>query len=134
MDSRDQSGAASSVIRILRKATRSVQLAPFAYLFVYAAYMLAGPFVSERVVCLADSFLTISPIITIGFLAASGLFKLCVWHKVACLIPMSSQVENYIDTYIITFTQEEILIINAALGILSIVFIILASRHFIHGR
>ena len=134
MDSQDPSCAASSVIRILRKATRFVQLAPFAYLFVYAVYMLASPFASEKILCLADSFLTVSPIITAILLSASRLFRLCAWHKAACLIPQSSLVENYIDTYIITFTQEEIILINSALGIIAIVFVIVISRRFIHGR
>lgn len=42
MENPDPRGAVSSVIRILRKATRIVQLAPFAYLAFYAAYMLLG--------------------------------------------------------------------------------------------
>lgn len=134
MDSPDPHGAVSSVIRILRKATRIVQLAPFAYLCVYAAYLLLGYFASEEALCLADSVLTVSPITTVGMLAASRIFKLCRWHRIACLLPTSSQVEGYIDCYLFTFTQEEILAINIMLGLVALTFLILAIRHFSNAR
>lgn len=134
MEAQDQSGAVSSVIRILRKATRIVQLAPFAYLVFYVAYMLFGFFASEGVLCVADSLLTISPATAGMMLVGSRLFKLCRWHKTACILPMSSQVEGYVDSFIITFTQEEIIFINTAIGLAALAFLILAIKHFFYGR
>ena len=135
MEAPDPQGAVSSVIRILRKATRIVRLAPFAYLAFYAAYMLLGCFVSEETLCIADNLLTISPATTGMLLAGSRLFRLCRWHKAACLLPMSSQVEGYIDSFVVTFTQEEIIIINSLIGLTSLIFLVLAYRHFFaHGK
>ena len=134
MDNPDPHAAVSNVIKILRKATRLVQLAPFAYLCVYAAYMLFGGFASEEALCVVDPLLTISPMATGGMLAASHLFKLCRWHRIACLLPATSQVEGYIDSFVITFTQEEVLLINTAIGLVSLVFLVLAIRHFSRGR
>lgn len=134
MENPDQSGAVSSVIRILRKATRIVQLAPFAYIVFYVAYMLFGYFASDEALCVADSLLTISPATTGMMLIGSRLFKLCRWHKTACLLPMTSQVEGYVDSFIITFAQEEIIFINTAIGIISLLFLILAIRHFAYGN
>lgn len=134
MESPDPRSAVSSVIRILRKATRIVQLAPFAYLAFYAAYMLLGFFASEETLCVADSIMTISPVTTGFMLAGSRLFRLCRWHKAACLLPMTSQVEGYIDSFIITFTQEEIILINTAIGLAALAFLILAIKHFTHAR
>jgi len=134
MDSPDPSGAVSSVVRILRKATRIVQLAPFAYLAFFIVYMLFGVFASEETLCLADSVMTITPVTTGGMLILSRLFKLCRWHRIACLIPMSSQIEGGIDAYLITFTQQEIILINSTIGILSLAFLILAIKHFFYGR
>ena len=134
MDNPDPSGAVSSVIRILRKATRIVQLAPFAYLLMYAIYMLFGVFASEELLCLADSVLTISPPVTGLFLLSSRLFKLCAWHRIACLLPCTSQIEGFVDSYVITFTQTEIFAINTALGAAALLFIVLAIKHFFYGR
>ena len=111
-----------------------MQLAPFAYLVFYIAYLLLGAFVPDDCLTFFDSFMTIHPLTTIGLLFGSRLFKLCHWHKIACLIPMSSQAENYIDCFVLTFTQNEILIINLSLGFLSAVFLVLAIRHFTYGR
>ena len=135
MEAPDPRGAVSSVIRILRKATRIVQLAPFVYLVFYSAYMLLGNFASEEALCVADSLLTISPAMTGFMLIGSRLFKLCRWHKAACLLPMASQVEGYVDSFIITFTQEEIILFNTAIGLAALTFLILAYRHFFaHGQ
>ena len=133
MDRQDQDGAASSLVRLLRRVTRIVQLVPFVYLFFYSAYMLLGSFLSEEVLCLADSVLFVSPVTTGGLLVASRIFKLCRWHRAACLLPMSSQVEGYIDSFVFTFTQEEIIIVNLLIGLSAIIFLFVAIRHFVHG-
>lgn len=134
MDNPDQRSAVKAAFAILRKATRIVQLAPFAYLCFYAVYLLAGPFAGDNMLGLADSLMMVSPVTTIGFLVASKLFKLCPWHKIACLLPSASQVEGYIDSFVITLTQEEIFFINTAIGILALVYLAAAVKHFFYGR
>lgn len=134
MDRQDQDGAVSSLVRFLRRITRIVQLAPFAYLFFYAAYMLLGSFLSEETLCFADSILFVSPATTGGMLVASRIFKLCRWHRAACLLPMSSQVEGYIDSFVFTFSQEEIILINLLIGLSAVIYLFVAIRHFVHGR
>ena len=134
MDSQDPRSAVSSVIAILRKATRIVQLAPFAYLAFYVAYMLGGLFIPDDFLCSLDKVAGVSPLTTGMMLVGSRLFKLCRWHKIACLLPMSSQVEGYVDSFIITFTQEEILCINISIGIIALVFLVAAIRHFAYAR
>ena len=118
----------------MRRLTRIIQVVPFAYLIFYAVYLLLGSFVPDEAMCLADSVMLVSPVATGGMMAASKLLKLCRWHRIAVLIPTSSQIEGYIDSFVITFTQEEIFFINLSLGILAASFFILACRHFIHGR
>ena len=130
MDNQDPRSAVKAAFAILRKATRIVQLAPFAYLCFYAAYLLAGSFVEDNLLGFADSVMLLSPVTTIGLLVVSRLFKLCPWHKIACLLPTTSQVEGYIDSFVFPFTQQEIIYINAALGILAIVYVIAAIKHF----
>ena len=135
MDSPDrQRDAVSRVIEILRKVTRIVQIAPFVYLAFYSAYLIIGCFSSDALVSLADGVIFSSPFATTGMLFLSRLLKLCRWHKAACLIPSASHIEGIIDSYLFTFTQNEIILINTALGILSLAFIIRAHRHFFNGR
>ena len=133
MDNPDRRSAVEAIIGILRKVTRIVQLAPFAYLCFYAAYLLAGSFINDEMLCLSDSFMMLSPVTTVGMLVVSRLLKLCPWHKIACLLPTSSQIEGYIDSFVFTFTEQEIVIINAVIGIITIAFIVSAVMHFWDG-
>lgn len=135
MENQDrQRDVVSRVIEILRKVTRIVQIAPFVYLAFYAAYLFVGCFVSDEVISLIDGFMNTSPVVTTGMLVLSKLLKLCKWHKTACLIPSVSQIEGFIDGYVFTFTQMEIMLINLLLGIASLSYIIYAHRHFFNGR
>ena len=134
MESQDQRDAANKLVRVLRKATRLVQLIPFVYLFFYAIYMLISTFADDSLLYFLDSVLTVRFPVIIGMLVVSKLFELCIWHKIACLIPGSSQIENYIDNFIITFTQNEIIIINLSIGLLTALFLIKSFRHFAYGR
>ena len=136
MDSRDrQRDAVSRIIGILRRVTRLIQLAPFAYLAFYSAYLILGCFLPEDIVCLADGVMFSSPLATTAMLVMSRVLKLCRWHKAACLIPSASQIEGVVDSYLFTFTQTEIVIINILLGVISLAFLIFANKHFFHdGR
>lgn len=134
MESQDQKDALNKLVNILRKATRLVQLIPFVYLFFYAFYMITSVFASDVFVTFLDTVLSVRPPVIIGMLVASRLFDLCLWHRIACLIPGTSQIENYIDNYVITFTQNEVIAINLIIGLLSVVFLMKAHRHFFYGR
>ena len=135
MESRDQRSAVSTIIGILRRLTRVVQLAPFVYLVVYATYLLFSWLLPDSVLGILDSMLFLSPATSGGFLVLSRLLKLCKWHKAAIMIPFSSQIEGYIDCFVFTFTEQEIAVINTAIGVAAILFLLLANKHFFHdGR
>ena len=128
-------GAANQIIRLLRKITRIVQIVPFVYLCFYSLYMIGSTFLPDGILCIADSLMVSSPLATGGMLVASRLLKLCRWHKAACLIPSTSQVEGYVDSFIIQFTQNEIILINSLIGIAAGLFAMAAYRHFFsNGR
>ena len=130
MDSPDRQGAANSGIKKMRRLTRFVQLAPFAYVLLYALYMLMGSLLPEETLCAIDSVAINSPLVTGGMMVLSKLMNLCRWHKAAVLIPSTSQIEGYIDSFVITFTQEEIFFINLSIGLFSLLFLVLAHKHF----
>lgn len=135
MENPDPNGAVSHLVAILRKITRVVQLLPFAYLLLFASYLLCESVLPDAVVCLADNVLNTPIIAIIVMLGAGRLLRLCNWFKTACLLPITTKVEGYIDAFVFTFTQEEIILINTTIGILCIVFIILSYRHFFaHGQ
>lgn len=134
MGNQDQRSAVSRLVDILRKTTRVVQIVPFVYLAFYAFYLLTECFLPADIAPALDDVLLVSPSVTIATLTLGRLLRLCYWHKAACLIPYASKIEGYIDSFVITFTENEIILINTATGILTLVFIVLAVRHFANGK
>ena len=53
--------------------------------------------------------------------------------RTACLLPFTTKVEGYVDAFVYTFTQNEVVIVNAALGIVFLAFIFISFRHFFHN-
>ena len=123
-------GAADYLVAVLRRVTRTVQLLPFAYLVLYALVLLTEPVLPEGLFCIVDDLSCTSPLSIGVMLLASRMLKLCIWHKTACVLPFASRITEYIDNYVVTFTQNEVVIINTILGILSLAFIVAAYRHF----
>lgn len=135
MDNQDPRGAVSNLVAVLRRITRIVQMVPFAYLVFYAVYLMLNITASDVVVGWLDSFLTVTPLASAGMLFASRLLKLCRWHKIACIIPSTSDVGTYIDSNIFQFTQAEIVALHIVTILVSVGFLILANRHFFYrGR
>ena len=135
MASQDQRTAVRKLTAILRKITRYVQWVPFVYLAVYALSAFSETQISEEFLCFRDSIAAVSPAVNVGFLFFSRLLELCRWHKIACIIPLSTPVTDYIDNYLFQFTQSEVIALNLTLGIISLGFLLLANHHFFgHGR
>lgn len=132
MDSQDPRGAVKRLVAVLRKVTRIVQLAPFAVLLLIAICLLLEPFLPAWALRIVDNGSALP--ITVLMLSVGSLLKLCVWFRTACILPFLARIESWIDSYVVTFTQEEVIIINTALGILFLTYIYLANRHFFHGK
>ena len=134
MENPDPNGAVSHLVAILRKITRVVQLLPFAYLLLFASYLLCESVLPDAIVRLADNVLNTPLLAILVMLGAGRLLRLCNWFKTACVLPITTKVEGYIDAFVFTFTQEEIIFINTAVGLLVAAFLILAIRHFYYGK
>lgn len=133
MENPDPSGAVSRIVAILRKVTRIVQLLPFAYLLLLAVYLLTECVLPDWALDIADNVLNAPVVAIIGMLGAGKMLKLCNWFKTACLLPVTTKIESWVDSFIITFTQGEVITINTIIGLIFLTYIYLAYRHFFHG-
>ena len=135
MENRDQSqGAVSNLVRLLRKITRVVQIAPFAYLLLSAICLLCECFMPDWMLRIAENLLSTPVYAMLGMLLVGKWLKLCSWFRTACLLPFTARVEGYVDAFVYTFTQNEVAIINFALASVFIFFIYFSFRHFFYGR
>ena len=132
MASQDQRAAVvSKVLGKYRKVVRIMRLVPFLYLCLFAIVGLTSYILPERLSCVIDCTMFVSPVVSAGTILLSGVLGMCRWHKAACLLPYSSRVVSFIDTNFFTFTQNEITLINFAIGVALVAFIALAFRHFL---
>lgn len=132
MASQDPSRAdLSRILRKYRKVVRIMRLVPFLYLCLFAIVGLTSYILPERLSCVIDCTMFVSPVVSAGTILLSGVLGMCRWHKVACLLPYSSRIVTFIDTNFFTFTQNEITMINLAIGIVLMAFIVLAFNHFL---
>ena len=134
MDSPDPKGAVSRLVAVLRKVTRIVQLLPFVYLLLLSAYLLTEWALPDWALGLADNVLNAPVVAIIGLLVVGKLLKLCAWFRTACLMPMLPKIESWVDSFVITFTQNEVILINATIGLVFLTYIYLSCRHFFHGK
>lgn len=130
-----RAGAVSNLVKILRKITRIVQLAPFAYLLLLGVCLLCESVLPDWLFRLSTNLLNAPVYMTVGMLFVGRWLKLCSWFRTACLLPFTTKIEGYVDAFVYTFTQNEVLILNTALGIVFLAFIFISFRHFFHdGR
>ena len=134
MDSPDLRSGVSYLVSVLRRITRIVQLIPFAYLLALALYLITESFLPEWIHRTVDATLNAPLYVIAGMLGTGRLLKLCRWFKAACLMPVATKVESFVDSFLFTFTQGEIIAINVSLGILFLIYIYAANKHFFHGR
>ena len=135
MDSQDPRSALGRIVDVARKTTRIVQIFPFVYLAIVAIYLVWSWAFGESIVSFADSILSQSSFAPALLLVLSKVLKLCRWHKAACLFPSVTKIETFIDSYLFQFTENEIIIINTAIGFIFLLFIYRAIKHFFHdGR
>ena len=135
MENQDQrAGAVSSLVKILRKITRIVQIAPFAYLLLLAVRLLFESIMPDWMLRISVNLLSVPAYATVGMLLVGRWLKLCAWFRAACVLPFTTKVEGYVDSFVYTFTQNEVALINTILGILILTFIYVSFRHFFHGH
>lgn len=134
MDNQDPKDVLGKLVIVLRKLTRLVKAIPFTCLIIYSIYLLLGLFCCETVISWLDSLIIISPATTVTLLSLSKVLKLCKWHKTACVFPLTTQAESFVDNNIIQFTQGEIVAINLIIAIAVVFFLAAVYKHFYNGR
>ena len=130
MDNPDQRAAVKTLVEILRKITRVAKIMPFVYLGILALCMAADCILPEWACRVADSALNLPIYGIVGMCGIGRLLKLCAWHRTACLLPSATKIASYIDSYVITFTQGEMLALHIIFALSYITFLALSYRHF----
>ena len=130
MEHQEQENALQKVVKIFKRTVRTVKAIPYLFLFVYCIYLVVACTRSKILMSILDFIYGTSVGLSLFILLLSKELGLCIWHKVACLIPITSLIVSIIDAFIFYFSYEEIVFINMATLIFVICYLIWSFFHF----
>lgn len=118
MEGRDQQRLnLKELVNKLRAVTLAVQIIPFIYTAIYLLSMAFYWFADESVIAVIDELFYTSSATILAFLILSKALRLCVWHKIACALPLIPQMLVILDGSLVTFSisiaKVSILIMSA---------------------
>ena len=103
-----------------------MQLVPFIYAVIYLLALSMYFVGSESLSKWMDTLFYMPPIMICFLLVLSKMFRLCKWHRRACLIPLIPQVIGLFDYYVIELSVSEA-VLNVAVIILSVLLFLLSA-------
>lgn len=121
----------NSIIESQVRIVLAIQLAPFVYTLLFiAVFSLAFFSTNATLLTVIDYLCFISPIVIVAHLVYSWMLRFCIWHRLACALPIIPQVVDLYDTYVSTFTVEQIIIVKATIIITILLYFLFAYGTF----
>lgn len=134
MDQQDQRlELIRTVHKIFDRIVFAVKVTPFIYSSIFVVVFYVYNLASERVLDVIDTLFYVSPFVVIVFCVYSKILKLCIWHRITCIIPVIPQAIDWMDSFL-HFTQDEVYEANIIAIILIVLLLISAQRVFDYGR
>ena len=122
------------IVQILRKVTRTVKIAPFILAVLYMMSMVGYLLFSDTVSIILDYLFYISPSTIVILLILSRATKMCVWHRLECVLPLVSMLPALLDEFIMELTNVAAYINAATIGFIFLASLINAYFVFIKPR
>lgn len=130
MEDRESAAGVKRLVLILRRVTFAVQVLPFVYSSLYIVSLVLYGNVPEEAQMAADSLLYVSPVCIAAFLVLSRILKLCRWHRTACVIPAVPLVVNFIDYYVVSFSETFVNVFNYMVAAMCALLLVAAYNVF----
>jgi len=121
----------SSIMDSQVRIVLAVQIAPFVYTLLFlAVFSLAFFSTNEDLMTIIDYFCFISPVVVVAHLVYSRMLRFCVWHRLACALPLLPQIVDLYDTYVSSFTVGQIIIVKATILVTICLYFLFAYGTF----
>lgn len=121
-------------IQILRRVTKTVKIAPFVLAVLYMLSMIGYMVFSDTVATILDYLFYISLSTIVILLILSKSTKMCVWHKLECILPMVSMLPALFDGLIIEMTNVAAYINASTIALIFLASLLNAYFVFIKPR
>ena len=130
MERQDRESVLQKVVNRFKSAMRTVKAMPYLFLLAYVFCLAISCTRNIILISIVDVIYGASVWLCAFMLILSKRFGLCVWHKVACIIPMISLLVSVIDGFIFRFAYEDLVFINMSIIIFSVCYLIWSFFHF----
>ena len=121
----------SSIMDSQVRIVLAVQIAPFVYTLLFlVVFSLAFFSTNEDLMTIIDYFCFISPVVVVAHLVYSRMLRFCVWHRLACALPLLPQLVDLYDTYVSSFTVGQIIIVKATIFVTICLYFLFAYGTF----
>lgn len=91
------------MVDTLRRVTTTVKLFPFFYAAGLILFWLIAPALTDTMLNMVDSTIYLSAIMVLFLIRLSYCVKLCIWHRLQCVLPLLPQIVAQADRYIFKF-------------------------------
>ena len=109
----------------------AVQIAPFIYTLLFLiVFSLAFFSENDALMTVVNYFCFVSPIVIVAHLVYSWMLRFCIWHRLACALPILPQLVDLYDTYIKPFSVEQIIIIETTIIVTILLYFLFAYGTF----
>jgi len=109
----------------------AIQIAPFVYTLLFlVVFSLAFFSENDALMTVVNYFCFVSPIVIVAHLVYSWMLRFCVWHKLACALPILPQLVDLYDTYINPFSVEQIIFIETTIIVTILLYFVFAYGTF----
>ena len=109
----------------------AIQIAPFVYTLLFlVVFSLAFFSENDALMTVVNYFCFVSPIVIVAHLVYSWMLRFCVWHKLACALPILPQLVDLYDTYINPFSVEQIIFIETTIIVTILLYFLFAYGTF----
>ena len=121
-------------IQILRRVTRTVKIAPFVLAILYMLSMVGYLIFSDTVSTILDYLFYISPGTIVILLILSKSTKMCVWHRLECVLPIIAMLPALVDDFIMQFTNSATIVNISTIALIFLASLLNAYFVFIKPR
>ena len=130
MEHKEQENVLRKIADIFKRTIMTVKVIPYLFLIIYCIYLILYCIDNKTLVSILDFLYGMSVGSCLFMLIMSKDLGLCIWHKIACIIPMSSLVVAGVDAFIFYLSFEEIVFINISTLILVVCYLVWSFFHF----
>lgn len=88
-----------------------VQIFPFVYaalfIFLYGSYSFVD---NDTLRFFIDYAFFVSPVVVFVHYLYSRILRMCIWHRIACLLPIPTQIADLLDTFVVSVSRNGMVI------------------------